>query len=268
MNEQINKDKHHYDQHVIDLLNGSIDGELNSKEQAELDQLMAGSEKVRDLCDELRAIGGLLDQAPEHEPPEYLQSVIEKQIRLPVADKSPDGKRGIVSNWLHANWIRTGFALAAGVVLTVGVYEMGNEPITGQDSASLVGTVVKNPASIQGELLSTILLEKDTLNGHVELRSQDELFVLDLRLSSVEPSEVVVNFAGRGLIFEDITPKQDTDGAIKATDGSITVASHGEQHYTMRFRRTSESVKVGPLELEFFNNNKKVHEAELNVSGN
>lgn len=266
MNEHSNNDKPLIDQHIYELLNGSIDGELNATEQAELERLMASSEHVRDLNEELTAISSLLDQVPEREPPDYLQNVIEKQVRLPVMNNGPDGKQGLFGSWLNTNWLRTGFALAAGVVLTVGVYEMGSEPISDQDSASLVGTVVKNPVSKQGELLGTILVETDLLNGVVELRNTDDLFVLDLQLNSAGLSEVAVNFSGRGLVFEDITPEQDHEDTITVADGSVTVASSGEQHFTMRLRRTSEFVEARPLELEFFANNKLVHEAELRVS--
>ncbi len=266
MNEQNNIGKPLIDQHVQDLLNGSMDGELNANEQAELDQLMASSEHVRELNEELIAISRLLDQVPEREPPQYLQSAIEKQVRLPVANNGSEGKQGFFGSWLNANWLRTGFALAAGMVLTIGVYEMGSEPITDQDSANLVGTVVKNPASKQGELLRTILVETDQLNGVVELRNTDDLFVLDLRLNSAGLSEVAVNFAGRGLVFEDITPEQDHEDTITVADGFVSVASSGEQHFTMRLRRTSEFVEIRPLQLEFFANDKLVHEAELSVS--
>lgn len=268
MNEHTNNDKALIDQHALDLLNRSIDGELSSQEQAELEQLIADSESLGSDYLELNAISSLLDQAPEYDPPEYLQSVIEKQIRLPLADGDSDERQSVISGWLRANWLRTGFALAAGVLLTVGVYEMGSEPITDQDSASLVGTVVKNPSSKQDVPPGTILFETDTLNGVAELKNTDDLFVLELQINSLEPSEVVVNFAGRGLVFEDITPKQDKDGAVTARNGSVAIASNGEQHYTMRFRRTSETVAVNPLELEFFTNNKLIHEAQISVSRN
>ena len=266
MNKHSNNDEHLIDQHVQDLLNGSIDGELNEAETAELDQLMASSEHVRKLNEELTAISSLLDRVPEREPPGYLQSAIEKQVRLPVTNNGSDGKQGFFGNWLNANWLRTGFALAAGVVLTVGVYQMGSEPITDQDSANLVGTVVKNPVSKQSELLGTILVETDKLNGVVELRNTGDLFVLDLHLDSAGLSKVAVNFAGRGLVLEDFRPGQDIEDNITVVNDSVTIASSGEQHFTMKLRRTSETVEVRPLELEFFAGNKLVHVAKLNIS--
>lgn len=267
MSERTNNGKPAVDEHALDLLNRSIDGELSSQEQAELEQLIVDSEGLGSDYLELIALSSLLDQAPEHDPPDFLQSAIERQVRLPVADKN-SGQRESIAAWLNASWFRTGFALAAGVFLTFGVYEMGSEPITHQDTASLVGTVVKNPSPKQDAPPGTILFETGTLDGRAELKNVDDLFVLDLRLNSDEPSEIVVNFAGRGLAFEDITPEQGKDGAVTAGDGSVTIASNGEQHYTMRFRRTSETAAMNPLGLEIFNNNKLIHEAEISVSEN
>jgi hypothetical protein len=266
MSEQNHNEQTQQDQRLQYLLNGGIDDELSVSEQGELKGLLAGSEKARELNEELKVFTRLLDELPEREPPEYLQSAIEKQVRLPVVSNGSDGKPGFFGSWLNANWLRTAFALTAGVILTVGVYEMGSEPITDRDSANLVGTVVKKPMSKQGELLGTILVETDLLNGVVELRNTDDLFVLDLRLNSAGHSEVAVNFAGRGLVFEDIMPEQDHADTITMADGSVIVASSGEQHYTMRLRRTSEFVEVRPLELEFFANDKLVHEAKLSIS--
>ena len=64
MNEYMQNDKPDIDHRVNDLLNGGIDGELSAAEQDELDRLLAGSEKVRDLNEELMTITGLLDQVP------------------------------------------------------------------------------------------------------------------------------------------------------------------------------------------------------------
>ena len=171
MNEQKHNELSDIERRVFDLINGGIDGELSTTEQSELDRLLTGSEKVRDLNEELITMTGLLDQVPELEPPEYLQSTIERQVSLPVAGKSNDEKQGFFGTWLPAHWLHASVALAAAVVLTVGVYEMGSEPMTARDAANMVGTVVKNPVTAQGELLGRVHLNTDTLNGLVELRN-------------------------------------------------------------------------------------------------
>ncbi len=263
MNEQ-----NHIDQHARELINGAVDGELSATEQHELDGLLADSGQLRDLNEEIEMITGLLDGLPEVEPPPYLQESIERQIRLPVQSHRHVEKQGFFGTWLPAHWLQTGFAIAAGVVLTVGIYEVGSAPMTAEDATNLAGTVAKTQAADQGELLDSIHIFTDTLSGRVELRKMDDLFSLDVQLNSDGPTQVVVAYAGRGLEFEGITRMQDQNDAVSIVDGSVKVASSGEKRYTLNLRRTTnpERQEIAPLELEFFANNMLVHEAELSVS--
>lgn len=258
----------HIDQHAEDLLNGSVDGILSAAEQDELNSLLAGSAQLRDHNEELKTFTGLLDGLQEVEPPAHLQESIEQQIRLPVHSNRHEEKHDFFGTWLPAHWLRTGFALAAGAVLTVSIYEVGSGPITAEDATNLVGTVVKSQAVDQGELLDSIHILTDTLSGRVELRKKDDLFTLDVQLSSDGPAQVVVDYAGRGLEFEGITRMQDQKDAVSIVDGSVNIASSGEKRYTLNLRGTtnSEGREIAPLELEFFANHMLVHEARLSVS--
>lgn len=267
MNEQNHIDQGPVDQRIQDLLNSNIDGEISSADKDELDRLLVTSDRVRNLNEELRAVTHILDELPEVEPPQYLQETIERQVRLPAQINHAADKPGLLGRWVKANWIRTGFALAAGVVLTVGVYEMGSKPITDRDAASMSGTMVKGGfVDQQGILLDRISLDTNELKGLVELRSTDDLFTLDVQLSSDGPSEVVVNFAGRGLEFDGVTRIQDQSDAVSVKNGSIKLASSGEQRYTVRLKRSTGVLQPAPLELDFFVNNTLIQQAELTVS--
>jgi hypothetical protein len=256
----------HKDQRAYELLNGSIDGELNAAEQLELDQLLASSDSVRDLHKELENFAGVLEELPEREPPQYLQDTIENQVRLPAQKAASGEKQGFFDAWSPANWLRTGFALAAGAVLTVGIYQMGSEPMSARDAEQMTGTVVKNPVNDSLYLNDSISIDTDTLTGLVELRNTGDVFTLDLQLNSDGPSEVIVTFANRGLEFETITRNQVAEDAVEIADGSINVALNGEQGLTLQLRRTSGAQQIAPLELEFFADDTLVHVAELNVS--
>ncbi len=268
MTEQNQTGQGPVDQHVLYLINSCIDGEISATEQEELDRLLIASPAVRNLNDELRRVTRLLDEAPELDPPEYLQAAIERQVRVPVQGHTDSKKPGFLgSGWLGANWLRTGFALAAGVVLTVGVYEMGSEPITARDSTSMVGTMAKRGTVDQpGSLLDSIQLNTAKLNGLVELRNKNDLFTLDLQLSSGGPTEVVIDFAGRGLEFDGVTGKQARDDNVSIMDGSIRLAGEGEQQYTVILRRTSEVQHVAPLDVNFMASNELLLRAELIIS--
>jgi len=256
------------DQHTLDLLNGGVDGELSSTEQIELDSLLSGSDRLHDLNKELESLTGLLDSLPELDPPQYLQESIERQVRLPLKNDRSNEKQGIFASWLPIHWMRTGFALAAGAVVTIGVYEMGSKPMSAEDVSNLSGTIIDQRTSSQVELLDSIYIKTETLTGSVELRRSDDLFTLDVQLSSDGPTQVVVDFAGRGLKFEAVTHMQDRQDAVSVADGSVKVTSNGKQRYTLSLRRSKDYVEhtTVPLELEFFANNVLVHEAELSVS--
>jgi len=267
MNEQNDTGRAPVDQHALALINGSIDGELSSTEQDELDRLLVTSPNVRKLNEELTTVTRLLDELPEVEAPHYLQESIERQVRLPLQSDAGLEKTGRLGGWLSTNWLRTGFALAAGVVLTVSVYEMGSEPITARDSANLSGTIAKRAITgQQGVLLDSIQLDTSALSGLVELRNEGELFTLDVQLTSDGPSELVVNFAGHGLEFDGVTRLQEPVDSVSVVAGAIHLASHGEQRYTVSLRRISEAQQDAPLQLEFFANGELVQQAELNVS--
>jgi hypothetical protein len=262
MNEQ-----NRIDQRTQSLLNGSVDGELSAVEQTELDELIARSDEVRVLHTELKELSSVLNNVPDREPPEYLQNAIVANVRLPVDTKNNE-KRGFFATWLPAHWLPTGIAVAAGAVLTIGIYELGTSPLTPEDAANMVGTVVQSRAPERGELLDSAEIDTDILNGVVELRSRDGFLVLDVQLNSDGPTNVNVEFAGRGLEFEGITRMQDIQDTVSVVNGSVNVASSGEQHYALKLRNIEgePGQHTAPLKVEFFADKRLVHMAELNTS--
>ena len=255
------------DQHTQDLINAGIDGELSISERTELDEILKGSAAVRDLNDELTALTGLLEATPEREPPEYLQQAIISNVRLPVAAQQ-DEKQGLFATWLPTHWLKAGAALAAGAVLTIAVYEMDSVPMTAEDTANMVGTVVPGFQAEQGVLIDSIRIDNDLLNGVVELRVKDDIFILDVQLNSEGPTEVNVDMSGRGLEFEGITRMQDLRDNVSVVNGSLSVASSGAQHYALKLRGAIDKPgqQPAPLKVGFFANNTLVEQVELSTS--
>jgi|GEM_PF-1737033 len=262
------------DDHILELINRGIDGELNQSQRDELDQLLGDSARLRRLNEQLKAVTGLLDALPRREPPEYLRNAITSQVRLRVPVRDNSGKQGFFSTWLPANWLRTGFALAAGAVLTVGIYQIGSETTSPEDVSNMTGTLVQKPLPDHGVLLDSIRIDTAALNGVVELRQKDEVFILDIRFESEGPAEVGVDIAGWELEFEGLElatnpRKQNLAEAVSIEHGSVRIASSGEQHYyALLLRRTSGEDWRGsaPLGLEFFANDKLIHQAEIGGS--
>lgn len=266
MSEDNHIDTPEIDQRIIDLLNRNIDGELGATEQRELEELLAGSDLVRNLHDELKTVTRAIEEAPDLEPPAYLQNAIERQIRLPVTNTIPSSKRKGFGSWLATRWLRTGFAVTLGAVITVGVYQMGSDHITQQDAENMVGTMVQSRGEDQSVLLGSVNLDDDRLSGLVELRRLNDRLTLDVQLQSQLPAEFIVRFGDRGLEFESIGPKQDQQDVVSVTDNSVSITSSGAQNYTLRFRRTSESPPTTPMAFEFYADNRLIHTAEVSVS--
>lgn len=256
------------DQRTRDLVNASIDGEISAIEQDELDRLLLSSESVREFDSELRAVTKVLDELPEIEPPPYLQGAIERQVRLPVDGAAQKRTSGLLA-WLNPSRLRTGLALAAGVVLTVSVYEMGSKPVSVDDTRNMTGTIVKHDRSSQkGEILDSIRLDGGQLNGRVELRSDNDLFTVDLQLNSGTPVDVVVDFAGSGLDLEGASNSSDLESAVSFDDGKIRLASNGSDHFTVKLRRAPGTQSSAPIELGFYAGDRLVEKAQLNISRN
>jgi len=265
MNEPTHNGQTHVDQHVLDLLNGSIDGELSAAQQTELDTLLAGSAHVRELHEELKALTGILDKAPEREPPEYLHEAIISQVRLPVNAGVPERKPGLFSQWLAAPWMRTGLAMTAGVLLTFGIYQTGMENLSPEDAARMSGTVAKNPA---GVLLDSTQFNAETINGKAELRSRDGQLFVDVYLESDGKAVLNLGFTGQSLEYGGINGLQDLLDDVTVTNGVVSVTSSGQQHYELWLRSTTDLGKdqSGRLTLAFFADDALVHEAELDRS--
>jgi hypothetical protein len=268
MTEQNDTGQAPLDQHILYLINRCIDGEISSKEQEELDRLLKASPAVRDLHDELKEVTRLLDEVPEIDPPGYLKDTIERQVRLPAKSPPSPEKSGLWGrNWLGSNWLRTGFALAAGVVLSVGIYEMGSEPINTRDGSNMVGTMAKRAAVEKpGTLLDSVQLNTANLNGLIELRNKDDFYTLDLQLNSAKPTGVVIDFAGRGLEFEGFRGGQVPGEGVSVVDGSIHLASNKEQKYVVIFKRNSTEQMYTALDVGFVTDDEMFLRAELNIS--
>jgi len=269
MNEPTHNDQLKADQHVLDLLNGSIDGELSTAEQAELDGLLAGSARVRDLNRELRTLTDTLDGVPEKQPPEYLHNAIINQVRLPVAADIKAQKPGLFSRWLAAPWMRTGLALAAGVLMTVGIYQTGSENLSPEDDSRMTGTVVTKPA---GLLLDSTRFQSSAMNGNAELRSKGGLLSIDIHLESDGEALFSLGFAGQGLELVSVNGLNNPEVDVAVSDDSVEVTGSGTQHYELLLRSTAESAanlesnQPGLIALEFFADSVLVHEAELDSS--
>jgi hypothetical protein len=124
---------------------------------------------------DLQKLSNLLDGMPEQSPPPELADRILEQ--LPLLDRRP--------TFSLAGWFSSlqpaplGLAFAAGLLLTVGVYEMSPGHRSETDPASIVGTMVANMQSQPASQKDSLVISTPGLSGTVSLSSSGHLQVLN-----------------------------------------------------------------------------------------
>jgi len=245
------------DERSIELVNADLDGELNQPETAELEAALQQSGELRGLQSELRGFADLLDDEPPLELPDGLHRQIVQQISLP--EKSGFSLTAI------PGFIRYGLAAAAGLVLTVGLYEYRPGATSEQDISSMVGTIMHQDKSSDGVTLDAFAFEFEEISSAVSLQRRDGALVLDVLLDSRDPVDITVDFTSDGLQFDAIAQMQSDLKSIEFADQAIQVEGHGRQHFAVLLHRDSDLAadREASITLRFTSNGKLIKEGSL-----
>lgn len=217
-------------EHAIYLINAGIDGELDAAAQAELEQLLAGSEEARAMHAELLKLTNILAAAPEQNPPEQLAGAI-----LDRAAPRPSFSLGsLFSSFQPAT---AGVAFAAGLLATVAVYEWTPGPGETAVHEQMVGTLVAGRTVESSAAVDNLDWEAGDFAGEVVLRREGKLSVLDVELSGDGPLEIRFDLDQAGLDFGGIMLVQGESATEKqkyeVSGGTLRVASQGRQQFTL-----------------------------------
>ena len=166
------------DQHIINLINADLDGELGADEIRELKSILDSSSEAVNFRDELLQLNNAIANVPELDPPARLSRTLLDQVQLPA-------RRGLFQ--LPAflsdfNPATAGLAFAAGLLMAVGFYQVASQPVSQHDMFSMVGTMVGGEqimAPGQGDRLA---LEMDGLSGTVALNVNEHGHALEFNL--------------------------------------------------------------------------------------
>jgi len=232
------------DERTLDLINADIDGELSTAEQQQLDSILESSSEARAMRAELLKLSNLLDNVPDQSPPPGLKGqIIDRAFPTPkVAGFS-------LSNFFASfQPLTAGAAFAAGLLLTVGFYELSPEQAAGADSASMVGTMVAGQTGQMNLLENNLQFSTDGFSGTVSLSQSNGLYVLNFDLDSVKRQAIQVGLDHTGLVFGGFaeTPGQaDTVvDSVLISGGTMRVVSQGKQNFTVFLRETGPGAAV------------------------
>lgn len=251
----------HIDENVWALLNGQVDGELNASEQKELAALLAESEELRGIHAELASLSSYLHSVPDKAPPAYLRNAITSTVRLPIEKQ---GRRGF-SNWLTEHWLGPVFALTAGVLLTVGVYETSPDTISPNDKATMSGTMINTQSAQNGKLVDSLQIKDADIIGSAVVRESGQDLWVEVVLDSAKKNEFRLDYANNGLAFVGLASLQNQIDGMSVDPQEISVESAGQQHFTLRFRNANgvAQAKTSPLKIDILVEDNLVQQAEL-----
>lgn len=245
------------DQHIIELMNASIDGEIGAAEKKQLDAVLQGNDDARAMHDELAALARSLDITDTESPPPHLRHVIMNSFK---AAPAPRQAPGFWQSLVAAPMLKYSMTFAMGVVLTLSVISSGQiRNGAFDDVTGLVGTVADPVAST---LENTVAIDKMDLAGTVSLRSAGTMLILDFDLVANGPVEIKADYAHRNVWFNGFGQLESKGTTISARNGNVTVGMEGRRRYAVYLHNGGE--KSVTINLQFIAGGELVHEAELN----
>jgi hypothetical protein len=242
------------EQRTIHLINADIDGELEADEREDLEAILESSADARAMRAELLRLSNLLDNAPEQSPPTDLLHKILNQITPP-----PRGGAVFSLSKLFASFqpATAGLAFAAGLLLTVGFYELSpNHQSTG-DTASMVGTMVASQPGGPEFLKNDMSINGDGFSGTLSLRENEGIYVLNFDLESEDRTEIEVGLDGTGFSFGGFAETRgDADkvfDSVAISGGTLHVVNQGKQQFAVFLRKSSaeQAVDAESITIDF-----------------
>lgn len=221
---------------TLELINAEIDGELRPEELPELEAALEASEEARAMRAELLKVTKLMDSLPAQQPPAGLNRRILQGIRLPAGKTSFS-----LSKWFGSfQPAPAGLAFAAGLLLTVGFYELSSDRLGSGDAASMVGTIVAGQDVAPGFLKNDMVLKGDGFSGTISLREGSGIQVLNFDLDSETATEVNVGLENTGFAFGGFAEVQgDADKVFESvtmSGGALRVVNQGHQQFAVFLR--------------------------------
>lgn len=229
---------------ALELINAEVDSELAPDERAELGSILAASPDLRAAHAELRRLGELLGGLPDLEPPPSLAERIVANIRLP--ERRTAAAAGFSLSRLLAGFqpAQAGLAFAAGLLMTVGFYELGEPGGHEADLSDMVGTMIADPNADAGTPMNSATISQAGLSGTVSLSDMGSYLVMSFDLEAAAETEIVVELAEAGLRFGGIADAADGGSAeaesYVVSGGALRVANQGRQRFMVFLRRSEE----------------------------
>ena len=241
------------EERTLHLINTDIDGELTAAERAELDVILESSSEGREMRVELLRLSNLLDSLPEQSPPPDLSKRILNNL-APPPRASNFSLSGLFASFQPAT---AGMAFAAGLLLTVGFYELSPNGRSSSETASMVGTMVASQPGSHDLIKNDVLLKGDGFSGTVSLRNNEGVYILNFDLDSKDMTEIEVGLDRTGLSFggfaETVSDADKVFETVTMSGGTLRVVNQGRQQFAVFLRVNSpeQAIDAGSITIDF-----------------
>jgi anti-sigma factor RsiW len=142
------------DEHIINLVNGEIDGTISREERKELTALIEDDPSVKSLFDEMITLDELLAAVPQVDPPASLKAgvmaAIERRETAATPIASESWFERLLGPFVRRPAWAVGYAFATGLIVGIGLLTLVDS--TGPDQRAVQGTIVNAVPSSLGEM--------------------------------------------------------------------------------------------------------------------
>jgi hypothetical protein len=244
-------------QHIVELINAEIDGEISAVEKRELEAILATDGEARTFHSELARLCEAMDSAEAVTPPAFLKHTILEMTgsKRGKSKSSASGKR-----FFSAPAIRFSGAFAAGVVLALGF--LSSDMVSRNafdDVTGLVGTMSDRDADLS--VKNSIYISSGDVDGTVTINRSGQMLIVEFDLTSRVPIDIVAEFPDAGVWFNGFAQLESSGTSVAAEPGRVTVRSEGKRRYAVYLHDAAG--RNTTIDLRFIAAGNVIYEAQL-----
>ncbi|MEE4173411.1 MAG: hypothetical protein V2I57_04085 [Xanthomonadales bacterium] len=233
---------------IQELVQAGVDGELDAEGRQRLAALLDESAEARALHEDLERLKAFIDRAPELPVPDSLHDAIVRGVTLP---SPPAWKRWLRFSELPG-FVRYGMAGAAAMVLTVVVYQAGEQLDPAQGYDDLVGTIAASGPDARK--VDEVKFGSADARGEARLLAKPEGYALAVDLDLAAPTELAITLPGEAYRFNAFAQGADSLSAVSWSGNRLTATADGKQRFVVLLSESTGDPSPGEITLSLSRN--------------
>ena len=251
---------------IIELINRQLDGELNEKEAAQLQEYLKQDQEAQQFYKEQQHVITYLNSVPKLNPPLDMKNSIIAGIKGSASPDRHSGKAAVFDsrNWLSRANVRLIISHAAflmiGFGLSVYLLHMSSRPAT-IDLNQLLGTIgLHHQRSVKSESAHTIKLQK--FQGRVDLEQNQTQAWITFEFPTAEKFKTNLMYDPEVLNFQMFMASSSENISLENTKNGLVVRSAGS--YLLFFEKLKN--KPSDFQIEITNSSQENERLSLTLN--